>query len=182
MTKGKNKRQDSTLSALLEEKPKRGRPRHKVQRQSVYVALTPEQKGLLTSLAKQFTGLKRADIPDIAIITLSVRLEAVRRAVSDRQRELPEGITDFDSLYFLWDVPVPKDDAETKWTSVRLSPQQAVEFGRLQGTLNAIFGANRSEVFTLALTMLAKGLPPSTDWHSIPSIAEFDRTVRAHFL
>ena len=53
-------------------------------------------------------------------------------------------------------------EAETgggeRWTSIRLSPQQVLELGRLHGTLNAAFGAGRSEVFGLALALLAQFL------------------------
>ena len=69
-------------------------------------------------------GLSRADIPDMAIRLLSSRLELLRRAVADRNREIPEGITDLDSLYLLWDLPLPTENGEPKWTSIRLSPQQ----------------------------------------------------------
>jgi hypothetical protein len=104
----KPQRNESTLAALLREKPKRGRPRHAVSRQSVYVALSPEQKALVNELADCLAGdLGRADIPDMAVMLLSVRLEALRRAVSDRDREMPEGITALESVYLLWDVPLP---------------------------------------------------------------------------
>ena len=95
----RNQRGESTLAALLREKPKRGRPRHAVSRQSVYVALSPEQKALIDTLASRLPGdLSRADIPDMSVMLLSVRLEALRRAVADRDREMPEGITVMASL------------------------------------------------------------------------------------
>ncbi|MBP7999481.1 MAG: hypothetical protein KA314_08425 [Chloroflexi bacterium] len=147
-------REESTLTALLREKPKRGRPRHAVSRQSVYVALTVEQKELVKQLAETLNeGLDRSDIPDMAVMLLAVRLEALRRAVSDRDREMPEGITVLDSLYLLWDVPLPLP-SEASWTSIRLSPQQIIQLGRSQGLLHALFNANRSEVFSLGLGLL----------------------------
>lgn len=154
-------RRESTLAALLKGKPKRGRPRSSVSRQSVYVALSRAQKKEIDRLAGQLPeGLKRADIPDIAVILLSTRFELLQKAVAGRNREIPEGITDLDSLYLLWDLTLPakqeSDDNESiKWTSIRLSPQQVIEFGRVQGILNAIFGANRSEVFALALALFS---------------------------
>lgn len=97
----------------------------------------------------------RADIPDLSITVLTARLEALRRAVADRNREMPEGITDLESLYLLWDLPLPTaDEKEPSWTSIRVSPQQVIELGRAHGTLNAVFGANRSETFSLAMSLL----------------------------
>ena len=143
-----------TMAALLKEKPKRGRPRRAVARQNVYVALSQKQKKLMKQMAAQLPkGLVRADIPDLAITTLAVRMEALRRAVADRHREIPEGITDLESLYLLWDLPLPLPD-ETRWTSLRVSPQEAIELGRVQGTLHVIFGVTRSETFSLALALL----------------------------
>lgn len=163
MSKKKDKQQEdeakqraSTLAALLKEKPKRGRPSHNVSRQNVYVALAKSQKKQM----KQMSGLladeiSRADIPDLAISILSARLEALRRAVADRNREMPEGITDLESLYLLWDLPLPTvNEKEPSWTSIRVSPQQVIELGRAHGTLNAVFGANRSQTFSLALSLL----------------------------
>jgi len=95
-----SERKSSTIAALLEDKPKRGRPRRKVSRRNVYVALTPEQKQEVKILAKDLPdSLGRADIPDMAIDLLAARLDFLRRAVADRDREIPEGITDLDSLY-----------------------------------------------------------------------------------
>jgi hypothetical protein len=153
------KRKESTIAALLEDKPKRGRPRHPVGRKNVYVALTSEQKQQLKALAKDLPeGLSRADIPDMAINLLAARMDLLRSAVADRDREIPEGITDLDSLYLLWDLPLPPSDGEPRWTSIRLSPQQSIELGRAHGALNALFGANRSQVFALSLTALANFL------------------------
>ena len=150
-----SKRKDSTIAALLEDKPKRGRPRRPVQRQNVYVALTPLGKKRIQDMVPRLPGgLGRADIPDLAINLLSVRLEVLRQAVADRNREIPEGITDIDPLYLLWDLPVPSDDGERKWTSIRLSPQRVIELGRVRGILNALFGVNRSQVFDLSLALL----------------------------
>ncbi|PID87286.1 MAG: hypothetical protein CSA11_08355 [Chloroflexi bacterium] len=148
---------DSTLAALLKEKPKRGRPRRDVSRQNVYVALTREEKAHMRSLAKELPeSIARADVPDLAVTILSARLEAMRLAVADRDREIPEGVTDFDSLYLLWDLPLPNSNEERKWTSIRLSPQEAIELGRVQGTLNAAFGATRSDTFSLGLGLLTQ--------------------------
>ena len=152
-------RKPSTIAALLEDKPKRGRPRRKVSRKNVYVALSPEQKQEVQRLAKELPeSLNRADIPDMAVDLLAARIELLRRAVADRDREIPEGITDLDSLYLLWDLPLPQKDGEVQWTSVRLAPQQAIELGRVHGTLKALFGANRSQVFGLSLALLSQFL------------------------
>ncbi len=196
----------STLKDLLRDKPKRGRPRRMVARQNVYVALRPEQKALMAALAERLpAGLGRADVPDLAVSVLTARMEALRTAVAGRTREIPEGVTDLESLYLLWDVAPPPGDERRqtpddrrptaaerrtaadrrhvadeassaagidpsvgrppppaapteKWTSIRLSPQQVLELGRLHGTLNAAFGAGRSEVFGLALALLAQFL------------------------
>jgi hypothetical protein len=149
----------STLKDLLREKPHRGRPRRQVARQNVYVALHPEQKAQLDALAKQLPAtLARPDLPDLAVSVLTARMEALRTAVVGRTREIPEGVTDLESLYLLWDLPLPRREPAEKWTSIRLSPQQVLEMGRLHGTLNAAFGANRSEVFGLALALLAQFL------------------------
>jgi len=154
-----SERKSSTIAALLEDKPKRGRPRRKVSRRNVYVALSPEQKQEVKTLAEELPeGLSRADIPDMAVDLLAARLELLRQAVADRDREIPEGITDLDSLYLLWDLPLPKGKDETKWTSVRLAPQQAIELGRAHGTLKALFGANRSQVYGLSLALLSQFL------------------------
>lgn len=149
-------RASSTLAALLKDKPKRGRPSHNVSRQNVYVALAKSQKKQMKQLANLLSDeIGRADIPDLSITVLSARLEALRRAVADRNREMPEGITDLESLYLLWDLPLPAtDEKEPSWTSIRVSPQQVIELGRAHGTLNAVFGANRSETFSLALSLL----------------------------
>lgn len=162
MSKKKEKPDDearqraSTLAALLKEKPKRGRPSRNVSRQNVYVALSKSQKKQMKQLAVLLADqISRADISDLAISVLSARLEALRRAVADRNREMPEGITDLESLYLLWDLPLPtSDEQEPNWTSIRVSPQQVIELGRAHGTLNAVFGANRSQTFSLALSLL----------------------------
>ncbi len=149
----------STLKELLRDKPRRGRPRRQVARQNVYVALHPEQKTQLDELAKLLpAALARADLPDLAVSVLTARVEALRTAVTGRTREIPEGVTDLESLYLLWDVTLPNREPADKWTSIRLSPQQVLELGRVHGTLNAAFGANRSEVFGLALALLAQFL------------------------
>ncbi len=147
-----------TFRELLTDKQKRkpGRPKRPVPRQSVYVELSPEQKQQIGALGRQLPHFGRADIPDMAVMILNTRMEAIRLAVVGRAREMPEGITDMQSLYFLWDVMPIEDSVEAKWTSIRLSPQQVDEFGALQGRFNLLFGANRSQVFTLALALLAQ--------------------------
>lgn len=133
---------------------------------------------------KQLAGLladeiSRADVPDLAISILSARLEALRRAVADRNREMPEGITDLESLYLLWDLPLPtSDEKDAKWTSIRVSPQQVIELGRVQGTLNAVFGANRSQTFSLALSLLEQHIEDH------PLIQQFTSTenLRKHII
>ena len=145
----------ATMSALLKEKPKRGRPPRVVSRQNVYVALYAEEKALMKRLAKQLPeGLARADLADLIVTILTARLEALRRAVAGRNREIPEGVTDLESLYLLWDLALPQGEGEEKWTSVRVSPQQVIELGRAQGALNAAFGSSRSETFRLGLNLL----------------------------
>ena len=149
----------STLKDLMRDKPRRGRPRRQVARQNVYVALHPEQKAQLDTLTKSLPdGLGRADLPDLAVSVLTARVEALRTAVTGRTREIPEGVTDLESLYLLWDLPLPRRDPAERWTSIRVSPQQVLELGRVHGTLNAAFGANRSEVFGLALALLVQFL------------------------
>ena len=149
----------STLKELMRDKPRRGRPRRQVARQNVYVALHPEQKTQLDMLAGLLpAALGRADLPDLAVSVLTARVEALRTAVTGRTREIPEGVTDLESLYLLWDVTLPNREPADKWTSIRLSPQQVLELGRVHGTLNAAFGANRSEVFGPALALLAQFL------------------------
>ncbi|MFZ0545360.1 MAG: hypothetical protein WAM60_07975 [Candidatus Promineifilaceae bacterium] len=151
-------KRDSTLAALLREKPKRGRPPRQVSRQNVYVALTKTQRQEIKMLAQLLPDtLSRADLPDMAVNLLSIRMEALRRAVSGRNREIPEGITDLDSMRLLWDLPLHEEE-EARWTSIRLSPQEVISLGRVHGTLNALFGATRSEVFDLALSLLIQFL------------------------
>jgi hypothetical protein len=162
--KNKQERKTSTLAALLAEKPKRGRPPRAVSRQTVYVSLTQEQKDHLSEMSDRLPdGLVRADLPDLAITILSARFEALRRAVADREREIPEGVTDLESLYLLWDLPLPsREEANNKWTSIRVSPQQVIELGRVHGTLNAVFNANRSQTFELAIVLLSQFLEDET--------------------
>ncbi len=153
----------STLKELMRDKPRRGRPRRMVARQNVYVTLHPAQKAAMDTLAGQLpASLGRADLPDLAVSVLTARVEALRSAVVGRTREIPEGVTDLESLYLLWDLPLPNRTPAEKWTSIRLSPQQVLELGRVHGTLNAAFGANRSEVFGLALALLAQFLERHT--------------------
>lgn len=113
------------------------------------------QKASITYLATLLpAGIARADVPDLAVVALAARLASMRRAVAGRSREFPEGIADVHSFYLLWDLPLPPRDALARWTSIRLSPQEAIELGRIQGGLNASFGSNRSEVFGLGLALL----------------------------
>ncbi len=171
-----------TMAALLKEKPKRGRPRRAVARQNVYVALSREQKEIMKQLAAQLPkGLVRADIPDLAITTLAVRMEALRRAVADRSREIPEGITDLESLYLLWDLPLPLPD-EARWTSLRVSPQEAIELGRVQGTLHVIFGTTRSETFSLALALLQQLLEDYPPEEEIMTLDEMRQKITGIYL
>ncbi len=154
MSNSKNK--VGTISALLEEKRKRGRPAHAVSRQTVYVELSKAQKAEIKRLSGLLPkGVVRADVPDLAITIIAARLEALRRALADRNRQIPEGVTEMSSLYLLWDLSMPEEQIDPKWTSIRVSPQQAIELGRVQGTLNAAFGANRSDCFGLGLELLA---------------------------
>lgn len=173
----------STLAALLEEKPRRGRPRRAVSRQNVYVALSVENKQLMNDLAELLPAdLSRADVPDLAISTLTTRLEAIRQAVVGRDREIPEGITDLDSLYLLWDLPLPLKGTDEKWTSIRVSPQQAIELGRIQGMLNAVFGATRSQTFALALALLEQFLATQNIENETLSLSEVRKKITQHYL
>lgn len=176
-------RKESTIAALLTDKPKRGRPRHAVGRQNVYVALSQEQKDQLGQLASKLPeGFTRADLPDIAVHLLATRLELLRQAVADRNREIPEGVTDMDSLYLLWDIPLPKDNGQLKWTSIRLSPQRVIELGRTHGTLNALFGANRSEVFALSLTLLTQFMQSELKGKRFSTVHEVDDWIAHIYL
>jgi hypothetical protein len=178
-----SKRKQSTIAALLEDKPKRGRPPRVVSRKNVYVALTSFQKGEIQKMAANLPkGLTRSDIPDMAVNLLSARLEVLRQSVADRDREIPEGITDLDSLYLLWDVPLPSSKEEAKWTSIRLSPQQAVQLGRAHGTLNALFGTNRSEVFSLSLALLQQFLSVELAGKQYATLSEVDEWVARIYL
>ena len=151
-----------TILALLEEKPKRGRPPHPIPRVNVYVALFKEQKEAMSKLANLLPkSLKRADLPDLAIVILDAQMEALRQAVAGRNREMPEGVTDLESLYLLWDLPIVKYNSVARWTSIRVSRQQEIELGRAHGTLNGAFGANRSQTFSLALSLLSRFLQKS---------------------
>lgn len=180
-TKGKRPERDDTFRALTEQKRGRGRPKHKTPRQSVYVELSKPHKSLISQLADQLPdNFARADIPDMAVATLNIRFDSIRRAVASRDREIPEGITDLASLHYLWDLELPDPNAETKWTSVRLSPQYVVELGRLQGTLNALFGANRSDVFLLGLFLLQKEVE-TKEWR-VSSAENYEDHLRTIYL
>jgi hypothetical protein len=181
MSEQKNKA--STMSALLEDKPRRGRPSHPVSRQNVYVALSKEQKAELKRLAGLLPdGVVRADVPDLAITILAARLDALRRALADRNREIPEGVNDLLSLYLLWDLSLPPKRIEEKWTSIRVSPQQARELGRVHGTLNAAFGANRSDIFGLGLALLAAYLESAQLQTTALTLAELRHKIINNYL
>lgn len=168
-----SKRKQSTMAALLEDKPRRGRPPRAVSRQNVYVALSNVQKACLEEIGQRLPSpLARADVPDAAISLLAARFEAMRRAVADREREIPEGIVDLGSLYLLWDLPLPPRAEEVKWTSIRVSPQQAIELGRVHGVLNTVLGANRSEVFSLGLALLTNLIQSDLKEPSIRSLPQ----------
>jgi hypothetical protein len=175
---------ESTLAALLRDKPRRGRPPREVSRQNVYVALSEAQKKKVSTLAKKLpAGFARADIPDLAMMVLSTRMEGLRRAVAGRTRDIPEGITDLESLYLLWDVHMPKnEDVEARWTSIRVSPQQAIDLGRIHGTLNVLFGATRSEVFALALELLRAFVENDLGEMRVGSLAEMRERISKHYL
>ena len=127
--------------------------------------------------------LSRSDIPDMAVMVFSVRLEAMRRAVAGRTRELPAGIRDMESLYLLWDLALPDENLPSNWTSVRLSPQQSVEFGRLQGMLNALFGVNRSQVFSLALALISQiQMEYTSVFAQFPTLDGFEVWLKAKYL
>lgn len=169
----------ATMAALLEEKPKRGRPPRKVSRQNVYIALTPAEKGLMKELAGRLpNGLARADLADLTITILTARLEALRRAVAGRSRDIPEGVTDMDSLYLLWDLPLPPEGEDEKWTSVRVSPQQVIELGRAHGALNAAFGASRSETYRLGLILLDRYLGEAGIQETTMTLDELRENIR----
>lgn len=179
----KTRNRENTLSALLREKPRRGRPRSAVSRQNVYVALSPEQKQLMTGMGKRLpAGFSRADVPDLAVTVMVARFEAMRRAVAGRTREIPEGITDLESLYVLWDLEPPHSNGELKWTSIRLSPQQAIELGRMHGALNALFGSNRSEIFALSLAALKYCLEHDLPEKNYASLAELREDLNRIYL
>ncbi len=182
MSKGASEK-DSTLAALLRDKPKRGRPRREVSRDNVYIELSAEQKQLISDLVDDLPeSFVRADVADLAIMVLAARLESLRRAVAGRTREIPEGITDLDSLYLLWDLPSPEVGATMRWTSIRLSPQQAIELGRAHGTLNVLFGVTRSEVFGLALALLAQFAQTGAPFDDVSSLLEMKEAISDLYL
>lgn len=176
-----SKYSSSTMSALLEDKPQRGRPRHAVSRQNVYVAVSPEEKALMKSLLAYLPKqVKRADVADLAISALTGRMEALRQAVAGRSREIPEGVIDMESLYLLWDLALPVESEEEKWTSLRVSPQQVIELGRAHGVLNAAFGASRSQTYSLALSLLAQYLEQNSLQEQDITLEETRRIVLAN--
>ena len=183
MSSRENNKAESTLSALLREKPKRGRPRHAVSRQNVYVELAPVDKKLIKALVAHLPKpVKKADLPDLAVTILTTRMEALRRAVAGRNREIPEGITDLESLYLLWDLPLPVDVDKRKWTSIRLSPQQAIELGRAHGTFKAVFGSSRSDTFGLGIFLLQQFLETNEFASQDYSLADLQQRITDKFL
>ncbi|NJN55716.1 MAG: hypothetical protein HC804_13795 [Anaerolineae bacterium] len=104
-----------------------------------------------------------------------MRLEGLHRAVADRNRIIPEGVTDLESLYLLWDLPLPTKEDDAGWTSIRVSPQQVLDLGRAHGTLNAAFGATRSQSLVLGLALLKQTLedhPLDPSLHSLESVRQ----------
>lgn len=169
------------MAALLRDKPRRGRPPRAVSRQNVYVALRDTEKQMMKRLVAYLPeGLSRADLADLAISILTARMEALRQAVAGRTREIPEGITDLESLYLLWDLPLPEKEAAEKWTSVRVSPQQVIELGRDHGTLNAAFGASRSQTFCLGLALLEQYLTAASLASTSMSLSEMRQLVMSN--
>ncbi|MDT8305183.1 MAG: hypothetical protein RRC07_04555 [Anaerolineae bacterium] len=175
---------ENTLAALLRDKPRRGRPPREVSRQNVYVALSKDQKETLSRLAKRLPrGFARADVPDLALMVLATRMDGLRRAVAGRTRDIPEGITDLESLYLLWDVRLTREDGvEKRWTSIRVSPQQAIDLGRIHGTLNVLFGATRSDVFALALALLDSFIEQGLGGERPGSLAEMRERIADVYL
>ena len=178
-----SERKRSTLAALLEEKPKRGRPPRAVRRKNVYVAMPRDLKKSVENMAGELPdGLGRADIPDMSVNLLTIRMELLRRDVADRDREIPEGVTDLESLYLLWDLPLPNEEVKPGWTSIRLSPQQTIELGRVHGALNAMFGANRSQVYWLGLTLFRQFLSIELAGKSFESPPEVNAWMQRIYL
>lgn len=126
--------------------------RHAVSRQSVYVALSPEQKALVNELADCLAGdLGRADISQYGRhvgAVGSVAPGCFGSEQEDAERDCP-GIGLF-VVGCAFAAPWPM----AVGTSIRLSPQQVIQLGRAQGLLHALFNANRSEVFSLGLGLL----------------------------
>lgn len=183
MSEDRSNPSKGTFRELVTDKRKPGRPRHTVQRQSVYVELSPDQKIQIGDLGRRLARFKRSDVPDMAVMTLATRIEAIRIAVAGRAREMPEGITDMQSLYFLWDIPPVGESAESKWTSIRLSPQQVDEFGSLQGRFSLLFGANRSHVFTLALALFAQLVTlEEENLNTLTTLEQFNRFLTDNYL
>jgi hypothetical protein len=147
------------------------------------VALTPEQKQRVENMVGELPGdFGRADIPDMAVNLLTIRMELLRRDVADRDREIPEGVTDLESLYLLWDLPLPSDEVEPAWTSIRLSPQQEIELGRIHGVLRAMFGVNRSQVYWLSLTLFRQFLHSDHAGKSFETLPEVSAWMHRIYL
>jgi pimeloyl-ACP methyl ester carboxylesterase len=115
-------------------------------------------------------------------LALLYALARLRRALADRNREIPEGVNDLLSLYLLWDLSLPPKRIEEKWTSIRVSPQQAIELGRVHGTLNAAFGANRSDIFGLGLALLAAYLEGAQLQTTALTLAELRHKIINNYL
>jgi hypothetical protein len=146
------------------------------------VALTKSQRKQMAAMAILLPeALSRADLPDMAVSLLSVRMESLRQAVSGRNREIPEGIVGLDSLRLLWDVPL-REEEEATWTSIRLSPQQVISLGRVHGILNALFGATRSDVFDLGLALLYQFLNGEGGGKSYQSLEEINELMTSIYL
>jgi hypothetical protein len=109
-------------------------------------------------------------------------MDLLRRDVADRDREMPEGVTDLESLYLLWDLTPPPAEGMTKWTSIRLSPQQVIELGRIHGALKAMFGVNRSQVYSLSLILFEQFLHRQMAGKTFGSLAELNAWIPSIYL
>jgi hypothetical protein len=85
--------------------------------------------------------------------------------------------------YLLWDTSPDKiNEGDCKWTSIRLSPQQNLELGRVHGTFNAAFGATRSQTFSLGLALLSQYLEDYPLENSTLRLEEIRATIARNYL
>ena len=99
-------------------------------------------------------GLARADLADLAITMLNgAPGSAAARGRRSQPRD-PRGGHRYGLSLSAVGSATAAEGREEKWTSVRVSPQQVIELGRAHGTLNAAFGASRSDTFSLGLVLL----------------------------